>query len=136
MNDNANAIEFYFREEFYEGIPSALVNEVIRALPDASDTRKKLETWLGSNSRIEIPVSELTALQIELAEFAHKTQTELGEVGLLPQGVAGRLVDLSQFDGIPIYTVVVLAMALRRLTTLVGLGTKIFFIGQNVGGHK
>lgn len=113
-----------------EILPIALVREAIRALPDDSEIREKLRAWTRGESAGPITRDELQALEQQLAEFAHGNRSELGEVGRLPQAASGGIVGTERWDIEPVSATVVLALAIRRLVLLHGLGGDLVLVKQ------
>jgi hypothetical protein len=107
-----------------ERIPLALVREVINGLPEdgsiGTNARKALQQWCASAQERQTSSDEIEHTMMELVEFAHSSSTELGEVGRLPRGPSGRIVEPSQYDSAPMPSAVVLALALQRLVVLLG----------------
>jgi hypothetical protein len=116
-----------------ERLPPALIQEVVKALPDDSEIRRRLIDWTHRPAGTVIARQELIDLEQGLAEYAHGYTGELGEVGHLPHTAGGQIVDARGFDDLArsIPVTVVLALALRRLNLLYGLGAEVLVVETN-----
>lgn len=112
--------------EYVEHISLALVREAIRTLPDDSALRTKLQKL--STDTIPMSKSDLMTLEEMLVEFAHSNPSELGLVGRIPEGSTGRIVEQEKSETRVISSLTVLALAIRRFTTLYGLGTRVVVV--------
>ena len=120
-----------------ERIPLALAREAIKALPDeaphGAHARKVLQQWCASDQARAISSDELMPIITDLVEFAHSSPTELGEVGRLPRGPSGRIVEPTQYDSIPMSSAVVMALALQRFVVFLGaeqMGRSLWLLSE------
>lgn len=135
LNKELCLVHFQKEGNFHEGVPIALVNEVLKALPYDQerlgwDARNTLLSWIAVTSHLELSLADLLNVEEQLAAFAHGTETESGEVGRLPQGAGGRVVGQDQFDSTPLSSATVLALAIRRLRVIRSLGSKVIVVPQ------
>ena len=116
-----------------EGVPVALVHEAIRALPNDSNERVLMQSWANIQDDIIISYQEISQLLEGLSLYAHESQSEMGEVERLPHDSSGLIIsgeEINPNDKNMINTTVVLALAFRRLLSLISIGAEIVIVTE------
>lgn len=92
-----------------------------------------MQSWKNLQDDSIISYEEISRLLEGLSLYAHESQSEIGEVERLPHEASGLIIsgeEINPNDKNMINTTVVLALAFRRLLSLVSIGAEIMIVTE------
>lgn len=123
-------MEMSLSQSVREGIPTVLVREALKALPDETagsggEAKRCLQAWFDTPTGTVIPLDDLRRGSELLDEYAHSNASSEGLIGWLPQHVGGHLFEQDQYDATSVSVLCVLSLAIRRLLVLSAVGAEV-----------